>query len=123
MAEVLKRIFGKEGIIVLLQRILSTIPAFAAAVIWVVVSFNNIIETKLTEKMQPITNYITSKIIQDVEKQYYKIVNAPDDVKYMDLVNTIQDYCALDQQYKSPVADDQIVKIRAYYLELNKNKL
>lgn|SRR4030066_58680 len=122
MAEVFKRIFGKESLLAMLQRLVIVVPFFFGAAIWIISSLGNIIDKKLDQKIQPITNYITGKIIQDVEKQFYKITSTPEDVKYMDLVYVIQDYCALDDKYKNPIADDRIKKIRDFYLTLNENK-
>lgn len=118
MSEFIKKFFGKESGIQLLQRMVSILAVALPLFVLFVGVVNTSIDKKFEEKLRPINQFIAGQVIYEVDKQYYKITIDPDDVKPIDLEWVTCRYDMLEKVYKSKILDSKIDAIRDYYMNL-----
>ena len=109
-----KKIFGKEGILDMVKRIIVVVPAIIAAV----VAINVNIEKVIDRKMDQVNNYMYEEVIYQVDKQLDKIKFDPADIKAIDITGVIRKYDKwLPPEKKSDILEDKMRIIRDYYLK------
>jgi len=113
-----KLLFGKESLVSIVKSLIVVVPAIVGALTYLDYSFNNLIEVKLNEKLMPISQYIGTQTVNDIDKQFYKIKNDPADIKPGDLMYVVQAYSVLCEEFKTPTLDDKITAIRRYYMQI-----
>lgn len=101
--------------IAFIQRIVSLLLVVIPSIIFIV----NSIDRRIDEKLEPINGYIITQNIFEVNKQYQKIKQDPDDVKDIDISQVIKQYDGMKNNYKSPLSDEKMKVIRQYALTNN----
>lgn len=95
------------------QRIVSLLLVVIPAVFWIVGAIDN----RIDDKLEPINSFFITQTIFEVDKQYYKIKNTPEDVKPIDIDWTIKIYDGMNEQYKTMLLEEKIAIIRRYAME------
>lgn len=95
------------------QRVVSLLLVVIPAVFWII----GAIDKRIDDKLEPINSYFITQTVFEVDKQFYKIRNTPEDVKPIDIEWTIKIYDGMNDQYKTMLLEEKIAVIRRYAME------
>jgi len=92
------------------QRIISLLLIVIPAIFWII----GAIDKRIDDKLSPINSYFITQTVFEVNKQFYKIKNTPDDIKPIDIEWTLKIYDGMNEEFKTPLLEEKVFEIRKY---------